>query len=95
MRQSRTFIPRILDAFSRDIRPFDMADPSHGRYLDYAPEINAAEVVVRYVGLLQAADLSLSQRDAGAMLVARLIADRRARLNEIEAAALALINTPV
>jgi hypothetical protein len=84
--QSRTFIPRILDAFSRDIRPFDgVMSPTHDTVLD------ACRVIQHYTGLLQAADLSLSQRDAGAMLQARLNADRKARLPEIKAQVDALI----
>lgn len=90
MRSSRTFIPQILDAFSRDIRPFDgVSDPSHDAVLA------ACRVIQHYAGLLQAADLSLSQREAGAILQARLIADRKARLPETAAQVDALINTPV
>ena len=90
MRSSRPSIPQILDAFSRDIRPFDgVSDPAHDAVLA------ACRVIQHYAGLLQAAALSLSQRAAGAMLQARLIADRKARLPEIIAEVDALINAPV
>jgi hypothetical protein len=84
--QSTNLIPGILDAFSRDILPFDgVAVPSDEQVM------GACAVITRYAGLLQAADLSLSQRDAGAMLQARLNADRKARLPEIKAQVDALI----
>jgi len=90
MRSSKNFIPMILDAFSIEILPFDGA-------VNQGPEwaLAACSVIQRYAGLLQAADLSLSQRQAGAMLQARLIADRKARLPEITEQVNALINTPV
>lgn len=84
--QSTNLIPGILDAFSRDILPFDgVAVPSDEQVM------GACAVITRYAGLLQAADLSLSRRDAGAMLQARLNADRKARLPEIKAQVDALI----
>ena len=83
-------IPRILDAFSADIRPFDaVVAPSHDQVLD------ACEVITHYIGLLQAADLSLSQRQAGSILSARLHADRQARRDEIAANVDALIKAPI
>ena len=88
--QSTNLIPGILDAFSRDILPFDgVAAPSDEQVM------NACTVITRYAGLLQAADLSMSQRQAGALLQSRLLADRKARLPVIAAQVKALINTPV
>lgn len=88
--QSTNLIPRILDAFSRDILPFDgVAVPTDEQVM------GACAVITRYAGLLQAADLSLSQREAGSILQARLKADRAARVDTIRAQVDALINAPV
>lgn len=88
--QSTDLIPGILDAFSRDILPFDgIATPSDEQV------IGACSVITRYAGLLQAADLSLSQRQAGALLQARLKADRAARADTIRAQVNDLIDSPI
>lgn len=88
--KSTTFTPRILDAFSREVSPLlAVAAPTDEQVL------TACEVITRYTGLLQAADLSLSQREAGAMLKARIQADRLARRDEIAAQVNALIESPI
>lgn len=88
--KSTTFIPRILDAFSREIAPFlAVAAPTDQQV------IAACDVVTRYSGLLQAADLTLSQRGAGFMLQERLQSDRLARRDDITTQVNGLIDSSI
>lgn len=88
--KSKTFVPRILDAFGTEISPFvGVAAPTDEQV------IAACGVITRYTGLLQLADLTLSQREAGALLTARIRSERLARRDDIAAQVNDLINTPV